>query len=842
MDAVPEHAVGENPARARHPEHPEQAFLGELAQAKIRCGMNIALLVSALAAYRGDPSLGLDRVWFTTLFTTASAAILYLWAHLLHNQTVHPRWRIGQRVACIILDNTAITWILYFGGETLAGVYGVYLWITIGYGMRYGLTYLYGNLATSLIGFILITQLSSFWRANPSLSVGLGLALLVVPIYAAFLIKRLHQAVGDAQAAYIAKSDFVAKMSHELRTPLHGIIAMADLLSRAEANVQQKEMVRIISISSNTLLDLINRILDISKFEGSTFALQREPMNLHTVINDTVSILSPQAQGKALSFVSYIDATIEQYLMGSPRQLQEVLTNLCGNAIKFTEEGEVFLGVYRVETSSPHIVVRFDIKDSGAGIAAQHLERIFDPFFQADSSVTRKHGGTGLGTAIAKELVRLMGGEISVASQLGHGTTFSLVMRFERHTQTVNTPALSPMDIVFVGNLEISNLITDKLTRHGARVTSVPALVALDSSRDGIAPSALIIDFNAIDLPAGAIRNIAFPLNRHLLIPIVAVGSEDQREHAIAQRFNSFIALDGTNGDFARMLSTVSTLRVENPVEPFVAEIRHGVRVLVAEDNSTNQTIARLTLAEAGYQCTIVDNGEDALEALAAGEHDIAIIDMHMPGMDGLEVARMYNFSHFDPATRIPIIMMTADSRPEVVADADLAGVDKFLIKPLKPSLLIKTVSGMLAARGISAEIKARAEFSTVVLAPEQAPKLVDEAIVRELMSYMEHDDCVIFFAEFNEDANSYLATLSDTAALEDLTSLRDRMHALCGAARTVGATQLAAYARRIEYLDADEIRTHADEIYQALSLLIADSAREIERYMEPEPAEVHHS
>lgn len=838
MDAGPEHVSGENPARVRHPaEHAEQAFLGELAQAKIRCGMNIALLVLALAAYRGDPSLGLDRVWFTTLFTAASAAILYLWAHLLHNQIVHPRWRIGQRVACIILDNTAITWILYFGGETLAGVYGVYLWITIGYGMRYGLTYLYGNLAASLIGFILITQLSPFWRANPSLSVGLGLALLVVPIYAAFLIKRLHQAVGDAQAAYIAKSDFVAKMSHELRTPLHGIIAMADLLSRAEANVQQKEMVRIISISSNTLLDLINRILDISKFEGSTFALQREPMNLHTVINDTVSMLSPQAHGKALSLVSYIDSTIEQYLMGSPRQLQEVLTNLCGNAIKFTEEGEVFLGVYRVESSGPHIVVRFDVKDSGPGISAQHLERIFDPFFQADSSVTRKHGGTGLGTAIAKELVRLMGGEISVVSELQKGTTFSLVMRFERQAQPANTLVFSPMEIVVVGNLEVANLITDKLAYHGARVTN---LAALDSLCEGVAPSALIIDLNAIDLPAGAIRNIAFPSNQHLLIPIVAVGFEDQRELAIARRFNSFIAFDGTSGDFARMLSAVATFRVENQTEPFAAEIRHGVRVLVAEDNSTNQTIARLTLAEAGYQCTIVDNGEDALEALAAGEHDIAIVDMHMPGMDGLEVARMYNFSNFDPSTRIPIIMMTADSRPEVVADADLAGIDKFLIKPLKPSLLIKTVSGILTARGISAEIKARAEVSTAVLPQEQASKLVDETVVRELMSYMEHDDCAIFFAEFIEDANSYLATLSDTAALEDLTSLRNSMHALCGAARTVGAIRLAAYARRIEYLQAGEIRTHADEIHQALRTLITDSAREIERHVEP--AEVYQS
>ncbi len=794
--------------------------LGELAQAKIRFGMNVAFILLGLLAYRHEPALGFTWICTTFGVCVLSALSLYVWARALSSRHLGARWRIGQRIASIIADNLAVTWLLFFGGQALAGAYGVYLWITIGYGMRFGLPYLYGNLLASMVGFLTVMQFSSFWSANPSLSIGLGIALLVVPIYAAFLISRLHTAVADARRAYAAKSDFVAKMSHELRTPLHGIISIADLLGRTEATIQQREMIRIVSVSSNTLLDLINRILDISKFEDGTFAIQREPMNLHTVINDTLTILWPQAREKGLELDFFIDPRIEPEIIGAPRQLQEVLINLCGNAVKFTDSGFVRLRVDSLPGLSDKVGVHFEIVDTGPGLTKEQLGKIFNPFYQADTTVTRKHGGTGLGTAIARELVRLMGGQISVDSAAGAGAVFQIDLVFDRAPKVPNLFRLFPVDVVVLGDVRTHERLRAPLMAFGVKVLELPID---ESSRLSVTPTVLFVEVNAGQRTASEIRRSLCTNAGEILIPVCAFGPESARQSARSRGFNSFLAHEALTPGLERILDAAIALRKDYATHAVSSESRHRIKVLVAEDNHTNQTIARLALAEGGFDCTIVGDGESALNELASGVYGVALLDMHMPIMDGMEVARLYNFAVVDPALRIPLIMVTADSRPELIADAALAGITRYLTKPVKPSALIALINLVLREKNGVLPETTEEPYS---VAPVDAPgePLIDEQLVTELLDYMEGDDRVVFFAEFSEDARNYITTLASTGSASELDKIRANMHALCGAARTVGAAKLAACARRIEYMTGLDIANSGAALRVEIAALLADS------------------
>lgn len=769
------------------------ATLGEFAQAKIRCWMNFALITLALVAYRRDPSLSLVTVWYTFLFTALSAATLLLWARAISRSPQESKLRLAQRVASIVLDNVSISWILYFGGETLAGVFSVYLWISIGYGMRFGLRYLFANLVASVLGFTIVATQSPFWREYSFLSFGLGVGLVVIALYTAYLITQLHAAVRRAESASRAKSDFLAKMSHELRTPLHGIIALADLLGGTRSSQQRQEMLRQISVSSNTLLDLINRILDISKYESGTFALQSEPMNLHSVVDDTISILASQARAKGIELSTFFDAAVENRLVGSPRQLQEILINLAGNALKFTERGSVRIGVTRIDGDAEHTRLRITIADTGPGIPAEYLQRIFDPFTQADDSITRMHGGSGLGTTIARDLVRLMGGDISIDSEVGLGATVTIELEFA-HAPTQPLPPLAGLRIGLVG--EVPAALED-------------ALAALEL-RDFIhAPDFIPRSADCLFIASEATELLA-ELD-DTAPPALGIGAASDRR--AAQTHPALLSYVDDAGDVAqvrRALELVMLARSRAAVEVDDEPLDNGHAVLIAEDNATNQMIARIALERAGYRCTIVDDGERALDELSSGAYDIALVDMHMPRMDGLELARIYNFATFDASGRTPIVMLTADNRPEAVADADLAGITRFLVKPIKPSALLRVVHDVLHEdRRGGTDAAAASTTSVVTMAPRDAdPPDLDATIFGELIGFMEPGEARQFFAEFREDTLAYIGTLRrfdvDRASFA---KVRDDMHALCGAARTVGAMRLAMLARRIEYGQETEVR-----------------------------------
>ncbi len=316
--------------------------------------------------------------------------------------------------------------------------YPLYLWITLGNGFRYGEKYLYIAGTLSVLGFTYVITATQFWSNHLGLSFGLLTALIVLPGYTAVLIRRLNNERQRAEKASQAKSEFLARMSHEIRTPLNGIIGTSELLKSYHLGREAREYVNAIHTSGNTLLHLIEDILDISKIEAEKIEIEQIDFDLHTLINGTIEMLSHQAKTKQLRLTSHIDLNIPYRLTGDPLHLRQILINLLGNAIKFTHEGYIELRCHQLRYEKESTLIRFEVIDTGIGLSESEKTLIFDKFTQADGSTTRRFGGTGLGTSIAKQLVELMGGRIEVKSSPGVGSIFWFDIEFSRQHELID--------------------------------------------------------------------------------------------------------------------------------------------------------------------------------------------------------------------------------------------------------------------------------------------------------------------------------------------------------------------------------------------------------------------
>ena len=746
--------------------------------------------------------------WTHKAFWLDAYLIIYsfgLFAHLLR----WPGVSITRRVIGIFCDLLAICVPMYFGGAAVAGMFPLLLWAIFGNGFRFGVRYLFLATAISVALFTGIVLTSAFWIDNPSLSIGLLLGLIILPLYTSVLIRQLSEAKRLAEEANKAKTLFLASVSHELRTPLNAIIGLSDMLTDSRLDEEHTDMSRVIGRSGRSLLSLINSILEISRMECGYPNMKVDDVDLYRLMDELHGMLAVQARAKNLMFGLHIRPGAPRLIASNARHIEEIIVNLAGNAIKFTQTGFVSISVDGGRTADGKIKARFEVTDTGIGIAPEATSRIFDRFAQADETIIDRFGGTGLGLAIAKQLVEGMGGSIGVDSVVGSGSTFWFEILADAHDKPETLACESEVHLLSADRTLEATLASaaSQVRRHDDEESLIRALkisreasrdigvVVIDTRRDTPDIGATLYRLRA-RLTDGDTRFIAVidharaPLSREIECMLSTMILEPVDANAAAR---------------ALTIASIHSLRRESTAAAG-ARITHGnLNVLVAEDNRTNQLVIRKILERAGHTVTIVEDGQAALEKLSENVFDLALMDVNMPVMNGVDAAKFYQF--VGPAeTRTPIAALTADATPEAERRCLDAGMIACITKPVEARQLVAWLDAF--ARDRSPTPKAAEEIAEA-RAPEPAaiePQPIDDVALNDLKSLGGDEFVSEIVDQFLADAANVLKSLHVAVADGDVQKFRDEAHALRSCAANVGAQKVYKLCLEWRAIDAREL------------------------------------
>jgi two-component system, sensor histidine kinase RpfC len=788
-----------------------------------------------------------DTATLQPLLAVDISGVLYMWLLLIH-LLIWPSPSRLRRTAALLGDVAFVSFFLHIGGELAAPWFPVYVWITFGFGFRYGLKALLAGALLSFACFAAVCATTLYWQERPMVAGGVFLAMVLLPAYAASLVRNLTAAKAQAEEANAAKTRFLAIMSHELRTPLNSMIGMGSLFNRTELDAEQREMLATMQLSARTLLGLINDILDFSKIEAGKLQPEIEGFVLHEVLGGATAMLRPQADAKGLTLALRIDQRLPHAYRGLPLQMRQILVNLIANAIKFTPQGRIEVLARFLERTDDAVRLKLQVRDEGIGIAPEAREKIFDVFTQADGTVTRRYGGTGLGLAIAKQLTQMMNGSIEVESEVGKGSTFSVTLMLPLDPAGASRlPDLAGREVLLLTtDNELAEGLQAKLRswrgdpswfddaeavlRHldDMAADALRPILLVDGREDALAGLSLAHrlasaaprpPLTLFVAPPGGADSVA-GLGATQLAGILEAPLGDA---ALTSAVLSAIASDTRASDAAEarpMVREPAAVALAAPAAPPpLPPPARKLKVLIAEDNSANRKILRRILEMAGHQTAVVNDGEAALTALDRDRFDLALMDINMPEMSGYEVAKLYRMEHLGEG-RLPIIALTADATSETERQCRDAGMDAVLTKPVEAGQLLAAIDETYAR--VASPAGAASPVVTPISAHPRyfadAGAVVDEATIEALRMLGGGSDFLGDVIEtFCSDGRRLLEHLRQATGEGDLRTFKELIHSLRSGAANVGAARLCQTLTGLREVSPKDLRQHGSSYLDKL-------------------------